>query len=650
MPRPFTASRRDSKGITLAAGVLLVFLASLLRLDGFEETFLAWDQSYLISNAIETARLHPPLAGIKSSVGVYQTAVVSYLAAIPWLLVPRVIAIKWFFSVLDGIAVAVLYRAVKAVFGYRSAVLSALLYATNPWVVEFVRWIWYQALTTTWATMAFSFLLLAIARSQRRGLYLALGLVSAMLMGTVHIAALPWTGVLYLVGLIVAWRTRSWTGLVSGWIGGGLILLPYLLFTLREVPGDVLQAFRMGTQGSGWNLAVFPLTLELVSGRGFHSVPGGPDWVPTLVRMPFAAEWADRMLGVALLVGILGLVGWKERRSALLWVLGWTLGAPLLYLRSSVYLVGFYLLYVLPAPFVLIGLLASLTDTEGFPHPAPRITVRMIGGLLTVAVLLISLAWAHTWSVRIRLEQEGRMGSPTRAWLLDRTAEKVGRFLEQRPDCTVVILSSFFGDGSAFDWIRTALRTDRIRVVQTGHGLIIAPRCTCYLIAPGSSEADLSPIWNWLAEEPGMSIPASPPWRFYCLADRGNLPDPLAEWENGLSLIGIHVKGEPRPNERIIVEYTWHYREVAPHSYHFFNHLFQGEATLVAQMDGPGVPPHYWRDDDVLVTRFELGLPDSVGPGTYRLLIGVYRWPDLQRVLMKNGKDIYEVHRWTIGQ
>lgn len=88
MPRPFTASRRDSKGITLAAGVLLVFLASLLRLDGFEETFLAWDQSYLISNAIETARLHPPLAGIKSSVGVYQTAVVSYLAAIPWLLVP----------------------------------------------------------------------------------------------------------------------------------------------------------------------------------------------------------------------------------------------------------------------------------------------------------------------------------------------------------------------------------------------------------------------------------------------------------------------------------------------------------------------------------------------------------------------------------
>ncbi|MDW8069606.1 MAG: hypothetical protein RML46_11920, partial [Anaerolineae bacterium] len=561
---------------------------------------------------------------------------------------PRVIAIKWFFSVLDVIAVAVLYRAVRIVFGYHPAVLSALLYATNPWVVEFIRWIWYQALTTAWATLAFSFLLLAITRNQRRGLYLALGLISAMLMGTVHIAALPWAGVLYLVGLMVAWRTRSWRGLVSGVVGGGLVLLPYFLFTLRAVPSNGWHAVKMGMQGSNWNLAVFPLTLELVSGRGARWMLENPQWEDALVRLPWGMNWTDGLLGIALLVGILGLVGWKERRSALLWVLGWTLGAPLLYLRSDVYLIGFYLLYVLPAPFVLIGLLASLV--EGFPRPMPRMVGRMIGGLLTVAILLISLVWAHTWSVRIRLEQEGRMGPPTRAWLLDMTAEKLRKFLEQRPDCTVIILSSFVGDGSAFDWIRTALRTDRIRVVQTGHGLIIAPRCTCYLMAPDSSEADLSPIWDRLIEEPGMRIPASPPWRFYCLADRGNLPNPLAEWENGLSLIGVHLDGEPRPDGRVIVAYTWHYREVAPHSYHFFNHLFQGEATLVAQMDGPGVPPQYWRDDDVLVTRFELGLPHSVGPGTYRLLMGVYRWPDLQRVLMKDGTDIYEVHRWTVGQ
>lgn len=639
---------QNFRNVVLWAGALLIVLASLLRLYGFEETLLAWDQSYLISNAIETARLHPPPAGIKSSVGVYQTAVISYLAAIPWLLVPRVIAIKWFFSVLDLIAVAILYRAVRAVFGYRTALLSALLYAANPWVVEFVRWIWYQALTTTWATLAFSFFLLAIARNRHRGRYLALGLISATLMGAVHIAAFPWMGVLYLVGFIIAWWARSWAGWVSGMAGSFLILLPYLWFTLRNVPGDISQALEMGIQGSGWNLAVFPLTLELISGRGVRSMPGSPDWVPTVVRIPQVMGWTDWLIGGALVIGILSLAGGKARRPALLWVLGWTLGAPLIYLRSSVYLVGFYLLYVLPAPFVLMGLAAGLAGA--WPRPALRVAGKTLSVLLTVAVLMVSLVWAHAWSVRIRLEQEGRMGAPTRAWLLDQTAENIGRFLEQRPDCTVVILSAFVGDGSAFDWIRTALQTDRVRLVQAGHGLIIAPRCTCYLIAPGATEADLVPIRGRLTEEPQMEIPANPPWRFYCLPDRGDWPPPLAGWENGLSLLGAEIVGVPQANGVVRVEYIWHYREVAPAAYHFFNHLFRGEATLIAQVDGPGVPPHYWRDDDILVTRFELRLPAQVEPGTYRLLMGVYRWPDLQRMVMKDGQDIYEVYRWTLKE
>lgn len=571
---------------------------------------------------------------------------ISYLAAIPWLLVPRVITIKWFFSLLDLIAVAVLYRAVRIVFGYHAGLLSALLYATNPWVVEFVRWIWYQALTTTWATLAFSFLLLAIARHRSRVLYLALGLISATFMGTVHIAGLPWMGVLYLAGFIIAGWTRSWIGLAIGMAGSILLLFPYLVFIWRTVPGDILQAIKVGMQGSGWNLAVFPLTLELISGRGVRSMPGSPDWMRTLVQIPSVMNWTDWMLGVALLVSILCLAWWKERRFAPLWVLGWTLVSPLVYLRSHVHLVGFYLLYVLPAPFVLMGLPASCADH--IPYPLLKMVGKMLGIFLTVAMLLVSLVWAHAWSVRIRLEQEGRMGAPTRAWLLDRAAENIEKFLNRRPDCTVVILSSFVGDGSAFDWIRTALRTDQVRVVQTGSGLIIAPQCTCYLLSPGSTEADLSPIRNRLIEEPQMSIPASPPWQFYCLEERGDLPGPLAEWENGLSLLGVKIEGELRANESLWVEYIWHYNEVVPLSYHFFNHLFYGEADLVAQMDGCGVPTQYWRDDDVLVTRFELRLPASLEPGIYRLLMGVYRWPDLQRVMMRDGKDIYEVRQWFI--
>jgi len=635
-------------GNAFVAGLLLLFLASLLRLGGFEEAFLAWDQSYLISDAIETARLHPPLAGIKSSVGVYQTAVISYLAALPWILVPRVIAIKWFFSVLDLIAVAVLYRAVRGVFGYRAAVFSTLLYVTNPWVVEFVRWIWYQALTTTWATLAFSFLLMVVSRKQRKGLYLALGLVSATFMGTVHIAGLPWAGVLFLVGLLIAWRTRTWVGWGVGAVGCFLIMFPYILFILREVPGDLSCALKMGAQGSGWNLAAFPLTLELVSGRGVSSMPDSLVWINALIRISGALGGMDFVLGVAL-VGCLCILAFcKDYRPALLFTLGWTLVAPLIYLRSSVYLVGFYLLYTLPAPFVLIGAYISLTRC--FPHRALRGIGAAAGGLMAGLVLITTLAWAQAWSTRIRLEQEWRMGPSTRAWLLDQTAARIGKYLNQHPDCEVVIVSSFVGDGSAFDWIRSALRTDRVRIVQAGNGLIVSPKCTCYLLGPDSTEADLSPLNDRLVEEPQMSIPVPnhSPWRFSCLRERGDLPAPLAEWENGLSLLGIRVHGEWVANGQITVEYTWHYREVAPGQYHFFNHLFYGEDILVAQMDGPGVPPHYWRDDDVLVTRFRLQLPNVLEPGLYRLVMGVYRWPDFQRITFGGGQDIYAAYQWVV--
>ncbi|MGB9873154.1 MAG: hypothetical protein ACPLYD_16045, partial [Anaerolineae bacterium] len=640
-------SRNGWRWVVLTTGVLLLLLASLLRLYGFEETFLAWDQSYLIANAIETARFHPPPAGIKSSVGVYQTAVISYLAAIPWILVPRVIAIKWFFSVLDLIAIAVLYRAVRIVFGYRAAVLSTLLYVINPWVVEFVRWIWYQALTPTWAAMGFSFLLLAITRKRGAGLYLALGLISATFMGTVHIAGAPWAVVLFLGGLLLAWRRRAWAGWGAGMVGSFLIVLPYILFILREVPGDLSQALKMGTQGSGWNLAVFPLTLELISGRGVYSMPVSPVWINSLIQIPAAMHWMDYVVGVALVGSLFCLVFSKDHRPALLFTLGWTLGAPLMYLRSSVYLVAFYLLYVFPAPFVLMG--ATISLARRFPYRILQVAGGIIGVLITGWVVVVSLVWAQAWSTRIRLEQEWRMGPSTRAWLLDQTAEQIGRYLNQHPDCEVIIISSFVGDGSAFDWIRSALRTDRVRIVQAGNGLIVAPRCTCYLLAPDSTEADLSPIRERLVEELQLTIAAISPWKAYCLTDRGDMPAPLAEWENGLSLVGVRIDGEPQANGQVRVEYTWHYREVAPGYYHFFNHLFCGDQTLVAQMDGPGVPPPYWRDDDVLVTRFELRLPASIESGNCRLLMGIYRWPDLQRAVMKDGKDIYEVYRWTIS-
>ncbi len=188
-----------------------MLVAAVLRLAGFEETLIGGDQSFILAAAADLASLRGlPLVGMKSSVGVMHTPVVSYLAAIPLFFVFRAIAVKWFFSLLDLIALAWLYHAVRRAIGQYAGAIAALLYATNPWVIEYVRWIWYPSLIATFATLAFSASLLLLAPAiRKRALYPALALICTTLMGTLHLAALPWAGVLILSIAVIVGRIKA---------------------------------------------------------------------------------------------------------------------------------------------------------------------------------------------------------------------------------------------------------------------------------------------------------------------------------------------------------------------------------------------------------------------------------------------------------
>lgn len=74
----------------LWTGIIILLLAALLRLAGFEESPIGGDQSAILAAAFDIAHLRGlPAVGIKSSVGVPPTAVTSYLAAIPLFVLPR---------------------------------------------------------------------------------------------------------------------------------------------------------------------------------------------------------------------------------------------------------------------------------------------------------------------------------------------------------------------------------------------------------------------------------------------------------------------------------------------------------------------------------------------------------------------------------
>ncbi|HQE91543.1 MAG TPA: hypothetical protein PLH19_01640 [Anaerolineae bacterium] len=635
----YSVSKSASHGI--AVGILL--LGAVLRLAAFDETLINSDQSAILDAAFQVARLkYFPIIGMKSSVGVMQTGVVPLLAAVPLFFVKRSIAVQWFFSALDWLALAWLYRATRDTLGRRTASITALLYATSPWVVLYARTIWYQTLVAALATTAFAAILVLGKQNKPKSGVLILAMVSATLMSMVHLVAAPWGVVLFVLCGVIGWRRRWWWPLVAG-LGASLaVTLPYLMHLVRSSFDEIAFLLHTAGEGAGLNTAAFRLSRELLSGMGIIANAHGDLWDRSIIPWDTAPALLSALLGMALVWAIVRVITDRRDRPWLLFTLVWLFAVPTLFLFSDVHLQHFYLMTLFPAPFVLLG--AWIAGTTGCSvSRMPPLLARLggiVGRLATALLVLIALWWASLWLVRIRLEAQGQLERPTRGWLLDRAAATAAQYLRDEPEGQVIVLARFGGEMSPFEWLRGYAQTDAVRVVDTDQGMVIPAGPTCYLLGPEVSVDVLSPVASAVTEVPGMAIPANPPWRFYCKAASVESSLPLAQWENGLSLLGTSITGEWRAGGHLKIVHTWDYRAVKPGPYHFFNHLLL-DGTLVAQVDGGSVPHWYWHDGDTLLTYFTLDLPADLPPGNYVLRVGMYTWPDIVRVLMVTGEDGY---------
>jgi 4-amino-4-deoxy-L-arabinose transferase-like glycosyltransferase len=641
---------QSNRSLTIWVGTIVLILGAALRLAGFDEALIGADQGFILGPAAELVSLRGlPLVSVKSSVGMWQPATQAYIAGIALLVVNKVSAVSWLFSMLDVVAIAWLFSTVRRAIGARAALVSAALYATNPWVLEYVRWIHWHTLVSTFSTIVFGAYLLLVARAPRSRDWrlLAVGLFSATVMGTVHIVALPWAALLWILGLLIAQHRHQWRGVCAGAAASLLLLLPYLSYLLSSSSFDLSDLLALGTGGdASWNTGAIGLTAELITGRNVFTTPHTHVWADSVIQLPAVYDLLLWVFGFALAGLLFHAARSRNKRAEILMAICWSLLPIALYLRSSVHVQHFYLHYLFPAPFVGLGIAVQLLAAKG-GSPAWRRAGRSLGYVLMALALGVSVWWASHWAVRIRLEQEWRIGVPTRAWVMDKTIKEIERYLTDRPECEVVILTAYEGERSPYDWVPSFMATDLVRVVPAGKGVIVPPSCACYLLGLGASIADLGSVGTHVAECPGMALPARLDWSFRCIDQRPEYPPALAEWENGLSLLDAVIEGEIAPGGTLQIVSTWHYREVAPQQYHFFNHLFC-DGRLVTQVDGPGVPAWYWRDDDILETRFPLVLPGQIDDGEYELRVGVYGWPDLRRVQLTDGGDGYEVEHWSL--
>jgi hypothetical protein len=91
-----------------------------------------------------------------------------------------------------------------------------------------------------------------------------------------------------------------------------------------------------------------------------------------------------------------------------------------------------------------------------------------------------------------------------------------------------------------------------------------------------------------------------------------------------------------RPGSTMTMTLTWEPEVMLSDQVVAFVHLVAEDGTLVAQHDGPLVvhvpPSSIWSPGMAFGFPVTLDLPADLSPGDYRLLVGVYLWPSLERL------------------
>jgi hypothetical protein len=684
------------KTVTLRAvgpGLLLALLvvAAYLRLRDLGYSPIKGDQSTLLSIAmgfVNTGKL--PLAANKSSAGIMNPPLITYLLALPLFMKSSLAAVNLFQGIMGIAAVVVMAVYAQRLFGWRVALLATLLFAVNPWSVYYSRFIWNPNPIPLFSTLLLMSLLAYFA-GKRHPAHLALSFLWLAAVSQLHLSGLVLAGVMGLI-LVLFWRhwrrTTWWRDLIPIAAGIGLAFLlyaPFFLFeravdfmdlraTVTALTGGSALAAGVGVGEARVNPAVFLLVLELASGNNVWHALSIP--LPTAAARRWLIAFASILFVASVLYALLSPVVWRLRRrlarneairntppelpaqqTALVILAVWLLVPILLYVRHTVYLQNYYFLYLYPAPFLAIALmmdgLLRWVETREW-RPLLSNSRRPVAGLLLVAPLLVLGLWQfhlfQTWFQRV---ERGALTPERQTRHVEQAITGARQVLADNPGCDLIILAEGETvEGISLGVMEQFVYPTPVRYVDMGRGYIIPSDCAVYMTVTDEAAATAWLMANGRVRSEQVQA-AVETWRFYEISATRGLDTPLAVWQNGAALVSANIEGDLAPGGRLTLNYTW--QVVAPPPagarYHFFNHFLNESGELVAQDDSAAIDSLYWRTGDQLVTQFHVELPADLASGRYTLLLGMYSWPDLERAyLVDSDETTYLVAEMETGE
>jgi hypothetical protein len=646
--------------------VAVLAAAAYLRFSRLGYALMEADQSVILGMALRFVQGGPlPLAGIKSSAGIMMPPLTQYLLALPLFFRQALLPVVAFNALLGFLAVVACWWIVTRLAGGRAGLIAALLFATNPWAVHYSRFFWNQNFVPLFSTLSLGFLLLYFATRPRRGLWLALSFLSLAAVIQLHLAAL----VLILVVALILLLLRRAVSPRHLALGMGLFVLawaPYLLYMASTRFADLRAILgALGGQKAHLNAASFLLIRDLVTGHGLvesYGVWYGAVWPGHALTRILGWLFAACVLyagGYLLLRGRRGLfrVPPEPYGAILAILLLWIVVPGLFYLRHTVYLQHYYFIYLYPAPFMLIGVVADrllrsllrLAATRRAPWLRPGYYAA--AGLLLGLLLAVGVWQLHLYQVRLTLlGQEAFQQRQVRH--MDRLIARMRSVAAAHLGCGLIVISEgHSADASPFGFLAD-FSASPVRYVEEGRGFIVPSGCATYLDTTGGAW-----LRAWLGERavelPGEAVSAgAETWRFFHKPPEPSPyaaagAQPIGEWVGGLQLWGCELQGELAPGGTAELTLVWRATRPAAEGagpLHFFNHLvYREDGRLVSQEDGPGVHSPCWQEGDLLVTRFHIPIPHDAPAGAYQVRVGLYGLVDGQRLPLVDGSDALEV-------
>jgi hypothetical protein len=115
-----------------------------------------------------------------------------------------------------------------------------------------------------------------------------------------------------------------------------------------------------------------------------------------------------------------------------------------------------------------------------------------------------------------------------------------------------------------------------------------------------------------------------------------------ASFGDQIRLLGFEVMDSLSPGSEFDVTLYWEAERSPEDDYVVFVHLLNAEGEAVASHDGPPMDGRYvtsaWLPGDIIRDNHRLVLDPNTPAGTYRLQVGMYSWPDLERLPVRDSQ------------